>query len=107
MAREALHRATRPADPGATSIAHRALGLADREQHDLAGALRELTLAVEVAAAHGLPELEGVARGSLASVLAAEGRVGPALAELDRAAALVEGAEAAQVLMQRATVLQR
>jgi tetratricopeptide (TPR) repeat protein len=106
QAAEAIRRAG-PADQAAASIAHRALALAAREQHDLPSANRHLDEAVTAARRAGDGNLEALARVTLASVRANEGRNEDALAELAQAEGLATGAGAALVHFQRATVYYR
>jgi tetratricopeptide (TPR) repeat protein len=106
QAGEALRRAG-PGDQAAASVAHRALALAAREQHDLPAAADHLDGAITAARRADDDNLEALARVTLASVRASEGRNADALAELARAERLATGAGAALVHFQRATVFYR
>ena len=85
--------------------AERALGLAAKGLHDMAGAVRHLRRAVRVAEGGGLAYEAGLARLNLAAPLAFRGDFAGALLEADRAAAVLRGHDAALVHLQRATVL--
>jgi tetratricopeptide (TPR) repeat protein len=94
-------------DDGPAAVALRARALARRCTGDLAGAIDDLTLAVDVAAAAGLPRRVGEARMSLVVALADSGRTTDALEEAERARPLLKGADLSRLLAQRALVLQR
>lgn len=100
-------QARRSADRGTESTAERALGLAARELHDAAAALRHLRRAVRVADQAGLAQPAAEARMSLALVLAEAGRPTEALREIDAAAPALDGLPAARLHMQRALTLDR
>src|SRR5690348_17265605 len=68
--------AARSADPKEHVIAHRALGMAVRELHDVTGAAGHLRRAVALAERRGLDLLAAEARMSLALVLDDLGRPG-------------------------------
>jgi tetratricopeptide (TPR) repeat protein len=107
MAEAAVKRARRTDDAATLSVAHRALGIVAREEHDYASA-RDLTAeAARLAEAADLPGEQSQALVSLASVHIAMGAYEDALEALDRAEDLAPEAEMALVLMQRAYVLQR
>lgn len=99
-------------DRTAECIALRARAMAARESGDLDEAearLRE-AIAIAVTAPAGSPSLAraaGLARGTLASVLGAGGRLAGALDELEVAAAQLAGADLALVEMQRGDLLAR
>jgi hypothetical protein len=61
---ELLGAAVAADDPAATSVVERALGISDRELHDLRGALRHLSRAVRCAERAGLGTLAAQARPS-------------------------------------------
>lgn len=107
MADAALRRARRDGDQRSLSIAHRALGIAAREEQDLPRAQEQTHQAAAVAQQAGLPQEECRALVSLASVLLASGQPQAAFGTLDRAAELAEHDDVALVFMQRATVLFR
>ncbi len=94
-------------DGRSESIALRALALAAREEGRFAEARSLLRSAIRTAAAVGGADEEGLARGSLASVLLLAGDLHGALTELDHAASLVSGGERALIAMQRGVVLGR
>ena len=73
--------------PASVSCAERALGLAAREEHDLAASEAHLRRAVRVADRAALPELAADARVSLAGTLVLKGDWSGALREADRAGA--------------------
>jgi tetratricopeptide (TPR) repeat protein len=88
-------------DPAVRVVALRAAGQALAETADLPAAAAALRAAVDLAARHGRNGDETAARVSLSGVLAAAGRIGAALRELDRAA------RTPQVLAQRGFLLAR
>ncbi|WP_067069475.1 CHAT domain-containing protein [Carbonactinospora thermoautotrophica] len=107
-AREAAYRLlTAHVSDEAATVARRVLGLAAKELGDLAGAVRHLRAAVRFAERAGFARRAGEARMSLAVVLADLGRTEAALAEADRAAAVLTGQDAARLTAQRGLILQR
>ena len=99
-----LDEARAAGDREAVATALRAQGLARRERGDLTAARRFLEEAVTT----GATRASALARGSLASVLAASGELDAALAHLAAAAdALASPADRAPVEMQRGDVLLR
>lgn len=96
------------AAPGglAAAEAERALGMAARHDQDMTAAVRHLTRSVRGAERAGEPAIAADVRVSLALALAYQGRMGVALAELDRAAAVLTGPRLARVELQRAAVWQ-
>lgn len=105
-AESALHRALAEADRVAESTAHRAAALALCELGDRTAARQRAGAAVAIAARAGAVECEAQARMLLAYVLAALGMVRAGLREADRAAAALDGLPAAQMVCQRALILQ-
>lgn len=106
VASTALEQARSARDPAATSTAERALGLAARELGDVPAAVSHLKRAVRIAERASLSQRAAEARMSLCSVLAYRGDTAGALRQADLAAAVLRGADAARVEMQRAHVLQ-
>jgi len=94
-------------DWAVVSTAERALGLASRELRDIVAALAHLRRAVAVADEHELEHEAAEARMSLSLTLAFAGDHRGALREVDSAAALATGPEAARLEMQRSLILQR
>ncbi|WP_165491944.1 CHAT domain-containing protein [Egibacter rhizosphaerae] len=94
-----------PASAASRSIAHRALGLAARADHDLDLSLRHFSRAVETAEGAGERVVAARARTSLFGTLAFQGRFEAAFQEAARAAQDVEGVDLARLEFQRATVL--
>jgi tetratricopeptide (TPR) repeat protein len=94
-------------DDEPAAVALRARALARRCTGDLGGAIVDLTRAVRVAEAAGLPRRVGEARMSLVVALADAGRTTAALDEAERARPLLKGADVSRLLAQRALVLQR
>ena len=86
--------------------AERALGMAARHDQDMAAAVRHLTRSVRGADRAGAAGIAADVRVSLALALAYQGRMGTALAELDRAATVLTGPRLARVELQRAAVWQ-
>lgn len=108
LAREESIRVLRTTQDVETRVvATRALGLARKELGNLTAALHHLERAVRRAEQAGLKRREGQARMTLSGCLAARGDIARALDEADRAAALLTGADAAQMLGQRAMILGR
>ena len=95
------------AEDDAASVALRVRALARKLLGDLDAALGDLRHSVRVAAALGLTHREAEARMSLVVMLADSGRTHSALAEADRAAAVLRGRDRARLLTQRGLVLQR
>lgn len=93
--------------PAARSLALEALGLAAKELQDLEGAERHLRHSVREAERAGLATRAAEVRTNLTYVLLARGATKEALREADRAAAVLDGPEAARLQMRRALVLQR
>ncbi|HEX6755343.1 MAG TPA: CHAT domain-containing tetratricopeptide repeat protein [Mycobacteriales bacterium] len=89
----------------ARAVAERASGLALAELHRPAEAMRALRRGMRIAASAGLAEREGEARMSAAWVLCTMGRTRTALAEADRAEALLQGAALYRLRAQRALIL--
>lgn len=87
----ALEVLSTDADPGARSVAERALGLAARERHDLPRSIAHLRSAVRLADDAGLATLAAETRVSLAGTLAAGGDWPEAYEEADRAAPALRG----------------
>ncbi|RIW48201.1 CHAT domain-containing protein [Micromonospora endophytica] len=94
--------ASRGVDNDERATAHRALGLALRELHDLPGALRHLRRAVRVA---DTARTRALARMSLGFVLANAGRTAAALRAVTTALPELTGADAGRARMQRGVVL--
>jgi len=94
-------------DPAAAAIAGRAKGRALLYMGRVDAALAAFDAAVEVAESSGEARLAALARMSMAGPLTHAGRPAEALEQLDRAAAVLTGAEAGVLEMQRAQVLQR
>lgn len=90
----------------AAAIAWRALGLLALYASDLHLAAERLRTAVRIAEADGHRHLAGEARMSLAPVLAMQGDPAAALAECDRAAAVLTGLPRARLEAQRAALLE-
>jgi tetratricopeptide (TPR) repeat protein len=101
---ELLRAAVAASDPAARSVVERALGLSDRELHDLRGAQQHLSRAVRCAERGGLGTLAAQARLNLAGVFILRGEPTLALRELDRAAPALTGRDRARLEFQRATV---
>jgi CHAT domain-containing protein len=101
---ELLGAAVAADDPAATSVVERALGISDRELHDLREALRHLSRAVRCAERAGLGTLAAQARLNLAGVLILRGEPTLALRALDQAAPELSGRDRARLEFQRATV---
>ncbi|HST65762.1 MAG TPA: CHAT domain-containing protein [Mycobacteriales bacterium] len=92
-------------DPEPAAVAQRALGMARVAVGDLDAAETHLRTAVGLADGAGLADRAAEARASLSYLLALGGRTADALAELDRAAAVLRGVTGARLRMQRALVL--
>src|SRR5215207_9374340 len=86
--------------------AERALGMAARHDHDMAAAVGHLTRSIRLAERAAATSTAAEVRVSLALALAYQGRIAGALAELDRAAAVLSGPRLARVELQRAAVWQ-
>src|SRR5215204_3479921 len=99
------------ADPAgraeAAAQAYRAHGRAALELGRLDEATRSFRTAVRAAERGGEPGTAAQCRVSLAYALSERGHTAPALRELDRAAAVLRGQQAAAMLMQRGLVLWR
>jgi len=100
-------RAQTDDDVRAVTTAHRAAGLVLRQNGDLVEAEARLRSAIRLAERHGMHEVAGEARMSLAFVLLERGRVRGALATVDHASSVLHGLPAARLTMTRAQVLQR
>ncbi|MGI8684383.1 MAG: CHAT domain-containing protein [Acidimicrobiales bacterium] len=107
LAAELRDRARRAGDSSAVSMAEQALGLAARELNEIGAALSHLRKAVSVAERAGMATRAAEARVSLAPTLLYAGRPADALAEADRAAAVLRGPALARLQMQRAGILHR
>ena len=92
-------------DPRVRSYAAQALGVACREQGEIALAVRHLRAALAAAASCG-PEREADVQASLGPTLAYAGRSAEAMKHMDAALAKVSGAQAARVRLRRGAVLQ-
>ncbi|HYT10671.1 MAG TPA: CHAT domain-containing protein [Mycobacteriales bacterium] len=90
----------------AAAEAERALGMAARRDQDIAAAVTHLSRSIRIAERAGARQTAGEVRISLALALAYRGRMATALAELDRAAGVLEGPVLARVELQRAAVWQ-
>ncbi len=108
-ARALAHAARRRAkgEPEPESVAERALGRVAQAEGDLDEAVRRLRAAVELAEAGNLVVRAAEARMSLAFVLAQQGDTIGALQQIDRAAPVLKGLAAAELLDQRALILTR
>jgi hypothetical protein len=91
--------------PYARSYAAHALGIACREQGDIARAVRYLRTALAAAAYCG-HEREADVKASLSNTLAYAGRSAEALRHMDEAIAMVSGVMAAKVRLRRGGLLQ-
>ncbi len=94
-------------EPVDRAQALRVMGLAARELSDATQAARHLRGSIAVAARHGLDQLAGESRMSLALVLDDLGRPRAALQEIDRALALLKGLPKARARMQQGILLRR
>jgi tetratricopeptide (TPR) repeat protein len=92
-------------DPYARSYAAQALGIASREQGDVAQAVRYLRVALAAAARCG-SEREADVQASLGPTLAYAGRSADALRHMDEALGKVTGVMAARVRLRRGALLQ-
>ena len=70
-------------DPEIAAVAHRAIGMAEREDHRLGEAIRHLALSVRIAASHHLEIEAARSRVQLAPALAFRGEGSRALEEID------------------------
>jgi CHAT domain-containing protein len=102
----ALVEARRDGDDLAAVQAERALGMVARAGQDVVAAAAHLGRAIRLAERAGAVELAAHARVSRALALAYAGRVAAAHADLDHAAAVLQGGDLARVELQRAGVLQ-
>lgn len=91
-------------EPAARSYAAQALGIASREQGDVAGAVRYLRTALAAAASCG-SEREADVQASLGPTLAYAGRSAEALRHMDAALSKVSGVMAARVRLRRGALL--
>src|SRR5215207_2604559 len=107
VAQEAVALARAAGDAAAAARAHRAHGRAALELGRLDEATRSFRTAVRAAERGGEPTTAAECRVSLAYALSERGRTADALLQLDRAAAVLRGQQAAGVLMQRGVVLWR
>ncbi|MEV0562648.1 CHAT domain-containing protein [Dactylosporangium sp. NPDC050588] len=107
LAVAALAATRRAKDPDATSVAHRALGLAARVGDDAHTAARHLRAALRVAERHERMTLAAEARMSLALVLDDLGRPAAAVREIDVALRSLRGLRRGRAVMQRALILRR
>ncbi|MET7418576.1 CHAT domain-containing protein [Dactylosporangium sp. NPDC005555] len=107
LAVAALAATRRDKDPDATSVAHRALGLAARSADDAQSAARHLRAALRVAQRHDRMTLAAEARMSLALVLDDLGRPAAAAREIDVALRSLRGLRRGRAVMQRALILRR
>jgi CHAT domain-containing protein/tetratricopeptide (TPR) repeat protein len=105
LAQSTLAAARIQGDLGAESIAERALGLAEREEHRLDGAVDHLRRSVSAAGRAGLAREGAEARMSLALTWQLLGRGADARREIDRAADAARGLDLARVRAQRAWIL--
>jgi CHAT domain-containing protein len=102
----ALADASQAGDDLAAAQAEHALGVVARAEYDMAGSAAHLDRAIRLAEHAGAPRLAGEARVSRALALAYCGRIETAHHELDRAAAVLEGADLARVELRRAAIFQ-
>ncbi|MFL6130840.1 MAG: CHAT domain-containing protein, partial [Mycobacteriales bacterium] len=86
--------------------AERALGMAARQEQDVAAAVSHLSRSIRLAERAGADTMAAEVRISLALALAYEGRMAAALATLDRAASVLTGPLLARVELQRGAVWQ-
>lgn len=93
-------------DGVAAAQAEWALGLAARDDHDMPAAVDHLRRAVRLADRAGAAGTAAEVRISLALALAYQGRISTALAELDRAAAVVPTPRPGRIELQRGAVRQ-
>src|SRR5829696_3554645 len=107
VALEAVALARAAGDTRAAAQAYRAHGRAALELGRLDEATRSFRTAVRAAERGGEPGTAAQCRVSLAYALSERGHTAPALRELDRAAAVLRGQQAAAMLMQRGLVLWR
>ncbi|HTJ37980.1 MAG TPA: CHAT domain-containing tetratricopeptide repeat protein [Dactylosporangium sp.] len=107
LASAALAAARRARDADATSVAHRALGLAALASYDAHTAAKHLRTALNVARRHDRMTLAAEARMSLALVLEDLGRPAAAVKEIDAALHGLRGLRRARAVMQRALILRR
>ena len=93
-------------DPEVAAVTGRALGMVAAARGDLADSVRLLRLTVRRAEAAGLAARAAQARGSLGYALVLTGRGPAAVAELERAVAVLSaGVDGARLLMQQGLVL--
>ncbi len=107
LAARALDEASATGNPRAASMAERALGLAAIEFGEIDAAVGHLRTAVRLAERAELATCAAEARMSLSRALSLEGRTDRALAEADRAVAVLRGPAGARAQMQRALLLQK
>jgi CHAT domain-containing protein len=91
--------------PYDASLAHHAIGIVQRDDGDLAGAIAELRKGLKLARASGQPRREVDVQATLGVTLAWAGHSQRGLAVLDQAVSVSRGADAGRVLMRRASVL--
>jgi tetratricopeptide (TPR) repeat protein len=94
-----------PSGPAAAE-AERALGMAARHDQDMTAAVGHFGAAIRLAERAGAGPTAAEVRISLALALTYQGRIRRALTELDRAAAVLTGAQLARVELQRGAVRQ-
>ncbi len=104
VARMAKRALATTSDPAARSYAAHALGIASREQGDVAGAVRYLRTALAAAASCGR-EREADVQATLGPTLVYAGKSAEALRHMDAAVSKASGVMAARVLMRRGAVL--
>jgi len=93
-------------EPAPAAVALQAAGVAERRlMQDLPRSVALLERALELARGTGQPALAGQVLLSLAGSRAIAGQATEALADIDRAVALLDGADRGRALMQRATAL--
>jgi CHAT domain-containing protein/tetratricopeptide (TPR) repeat protein len=103
LASEALKSTS---DPLSVANAEWALGLITRGEHQIGASVLHLVRAAKAAERAGAPGTAADIRISLALALAYQGRIAPALRELDRAALTVAPARRGRVDLQRGAVRQ-
>jgi tetratricopeptide (TPR) repeat protein len=104
---DAARAMTTADDPALRVRARRALGLACKELGRLDEGLAHLAEALRTAEAEGLTYAAAQVRMNLVGLLTARGDMEAALAEADRAAPILTGADADRLLANRACVLAR
>ncbi|MEJ3743187.1 CHAT domain-containing protein [Actinomycetes bacterium KLBMP 9797] len=105
LARRLLARTAADGPTVERATAQRAIGLALRELHDLAGAERHLRRSIRTAERAGSPDAAALSRMSLGYALASNGRNVAALRAVSAALARLSGLDAGRARMQRGVVL--